>query len=169
MHLLVPLHSSSSSSSDEDEKVHQSIRTKAIRNQLSINNVRAIIKHVVSNKSVLDAVHARAEEIERQVGEEKDLVIEQILQESPSGRKMTRNRAKKTNQPPLKIKDLHSSHPDKSISRLIQSDLPDGEEDDDVDDEDADADYKPNYNEEVGSILSTISNQPFEYLSLHSE
>lgn len=146
---------SSSSSSDEDQPIDKSLQAKAIKRQLTNKNVKSIIKRVVQNQCVLAAVQQRAQDMDRQLEEEKARVKEQILNGSPTGRTMTRNRARELNQAPLKINDLNAVSPDKFISQLIASDLK-------VDDDDTegDAEYHPNPDEEVRQlifVLNTVS------------
>lgn len=151
-------YSSSSSSSEEDEWINKSLQTKAARSHLTATNVRNIIKDVVTNKMVLAAVQMRADELDRQVEEEIERVKEQVLAGSLSDRKMTRNRAKELNQPPLKILDLHTIAQDKGIMQLVNNDFTDD------DDTDRDAEYMPNYDEESDdcstATCSDVESQP---------
>lgn len=137
--------SSSSSSSDEEEKIHKSIMTKASRNKLSAVNVRDILKNVVTNEMVLAAVQMRADELDRQLEDEKQRVREQVLDMSIGRQKMTRKRAKELQHTPLKISDLSAAPPDKVIAHLMTTELSD-------EDDESDTGYEPNYDEEVCKV-----------------
>lgn len=136
-----------SSSSDEEDIIQQSIETKAARNHLTVNNVRSIIKNVVSNARVVAAVQSRAEELERRVEDCKERIAEGILAESPDGKRMTRNRSRQLNRSSIPIADL---------SAVVQSHLPSTffDSESDAFSNDEDIEYQPNYNEADVSRLS---------------
>lgn len=70
------------------------ISKTATRNNLSANNVKDIIKHLVSNDQVVAICKLRAQEIERRIEEEKKTFTKYLLDETPDGVKLTRNKAK---------------------------------------------------------------------------
>lgn len=113
-----------------------------------MNNVRSIIKNVVSNACVVAAVQSRAEELERRVEDCKERITEGLLAESPDGKRMTRNRSKQLNRTSIPIADL---------SAAVQTHLPPKFFDSDSDDfsHDEDMEYQPNFNE------MDVSSKPF--------
>lgn len=79
---------------EDEDTIDGHISETAARNNLSRNTVKDIIKQLVSNDQVIAICKLRAEEIERHIEEEKRNFTKQLLDDTPDGVKLTRNKAK---------------------------------------------------------------------------
>lgn len=124
--------------------MHLSLKTKAARNNLTVGNIRNIIRNVVTNEMVLAAVKSKADEMDQYVAEEKEKARERILAGSPNDGPVTRRKAQEMNLPPLKIASIGRDAPDRNLVQLVADDDPDESMESSADEED---DYQPNYDE----------------------
>lgn len=61
---------------------------------MSEDNVKDILQNLLSNEQVLEACKLRAQEINMHLDEEKQNLSDILLAETPTGSKLTRNKAR---------------------------------------------------------------------------
>lgn len=154
--------SSSSSSDVEDQTLEETIQRVAVRNNMSQESVKKILKKLVLNEHILATVKLKEEEEVREGKTCPDTSIDGKEDDnedddaSSSQFKLTRLKAKQLNKPPLPIVPLKAPVPDKEVAALIHEDL--GSDDDDEEYQPTEDDIPSD--DDANATISDIDSQP---------